>query len=135
MHQAAAAHKLAMRFMAKGRPSGISGPNLEPKSWSAHSVEAARLAHAAGKLMGAFSDTVLAVQRLAERGEADRPGDFTSKWPSVAGGNGNRRGYGQWGGARPGVPVGGMSEIASPTLQARLESSLGTCSGCTALPR
>jgi hypothetical protein len=63
MHQAAAAHRLAMRFVAKAdhQLGQIDGWN--PKAWPAHSVEAARLAHAAGKLMGAFSDTVLTVQR------------------------------------------------------------------------
>jgi len=64
--QAAAAHKLAMRFMAKADQQlsrfGSGGHR-------AHSIEAARLAHAAGKLMGAFADTVLTVQRRRSGGK------------------------------------------------------------------
>ena len=36
--------------------------------YQAHSAEAARLAHAAGKLMGAFNDAVLTVQRRRSGG-------------------------------------------------------------------
>jgi hypothetical protein len=67
MHQAATAHKLAMRFMGKANLSEVDTWN--PAYYQAHSVEAARLAHAAGKLMGAFSDTVLAVQRRRNGGK------------------------------------------------------------------
>ena len=42
---------------------------MATEPWSAHSVEVARLAHAAGKLMGAFSDTVLTVQRRRNAGK------------------------------------------------------------------
>jgi hypothetical protein len=38
-------------------------------SYQAHSVEVARLAHAAGKLIGPFSDTVLTVQRRRSGGK------------------------------------------------------------------
>ena len=82
MQQAAAAHKLAMRFMAKADHQLSQVDTWNPGSYQAHSVEAARLAQAAGKLMGAFSDTVGPV--AAERPEAGRPGD------SPASGRGGR---------------------------------------------
>jgi hypothetical protein len=69
MHQAAAAHKLAMRFIAKADNQLSQVDTWNPKAWSAHSVKAARLAHAAGKLIGAFSDTVLTVQRRRSGGK------------------------------------------------------------------
>jgi hypothetical protein len=45
------------------------GGYLEPKVWAAHSVGSARLAHVAGKLMGAFNDGVLTVQRRRSGGK------------------------------------------------------------------
>src|SRR5260370_12335043 len=69
MPQAGAAHKLAMRLMAKAEHQLSQVDTWNAKAWSAHSVEAARLAHAAGKLMGAFSDTVLTVQRRRSGGK------------------------------------------------------------------
>src|SRR5262249_62263285 len=48
--QAAAAHRLAMRFLAKADDQLNQVHGYNPNAWSAHSVEAARLAHAAGKL-------------------------------------------------------------------------------------
>jgi hypothetical protein len=69
MHQAAAAHKLAMRFMAKADHQLSQVQSWNPASYQAHSVEAARLAHEAGKLMSAFSDTVLTVQRRRSGGK------------------------------------------------------------------
>jgi hypothetical protein len=69
MYQAAAAHKLAMRFIAKADHQLSQVDTWSPASYQAHSVEAARLAHAAGKLMGAFSDTVLTVQRRRSGGK------------------------------------------------------------------
>ena len=69
MEQAAAAHKLAMRFMAKAGTQLSEVQTWNPSSWAAHSVEAARLAHAAGKLMGAFNDGVLTVQRRRSGGK------------------------------------------------------------------
>jgi hypothetical protein len=69
MHEAASAHKLAMRFMAKADQQLSQVQTWNPKAWSAHSVEAALLAHAAGKLMGAFSDAVLTVQRRRSGGK------------------------------------------------------------------
>jgi hypothetical protein len=69
MHQAAATHKLAIRFLAKAVHQLSQVDTWNSKAWSAHSVEAARLAHAAGKLMGAFSDTVLTVQRRRSGGK------------------------------------------------------------------
>src|SRR5262249_40902169 len=67
--QAAAAHRLAMRFLAKADDQLNQVHGYNPNAWSAHSVEAARLAHAAGKLMGAFGDTVLTVQRRRNGGK------------------------------------------------------------------
>ena len=69
MHQAAAAHKLAMRFMAKADHQLSQVDTWNSQRDQAHSVEAARLAHAAGKLMGAFADTVLTVQRRRSGGK------------------------------------------------------------------
>jgi hypothetical protein len=69
MHQAAAAHKLGMRFLAKADHQLSQVDTWNPGSYQAHSVEAARLAHAAGKLMSAFSDTVLTVQRRRSGGK------------------------------------------------------------------
>ena len=43
-HQAAAAHKLAMRFMAKADHQLSQVDTWNPGSYQAHSVEAARLA-------------------------------------------------------------------------------------------
>jgi hypothetical protein len=67
--QAAAAHKLAMRLMAKAEQQLSQVDTWNPKAWSAHSVEAARLAHAAGKMMGAFNDAVLTIQRRRSGGK------------------------------------------------------------------
>jgi hypothetical protein len=69
MEQAAAAHKLAMRFMAKAGHQLSQVDTWNSTSWAAHSVEAARLAHAAGKLLGAFNDSVLTVQRRRSGGK------------------------------------------------------------------
>ena len=69
VHQAAAAHKLAMRLIAKAEHQLSQVQDWNPKAWSAHSVEAARLTHAAGKLMGAFNDAVLTVQRRPSGGK------------------------------------------------------------------
>ena len=51
-----------MRLLAKAEGQLSQVDTWNAKAWSAHCVEAARLAHAAGKLMSAFSDTVLTVQ-------------------------------------------------------------------------
>jgi len=67
--QAAAAHKLTMRLMAKADHQLSQVDTWNPKAWSVHSVEAARLVHAAGKLMGAFSDAVLTIQRRRNGGK------------------------------------------------------------------
>jgi hypothetical protein len=56
-------------FMAKADHQLSQVDTWNPASYQAHSVEAARLAHAAGKLMGAFSDTVLTVQRRRSGGK------------------------------------------------------------------
>jgi hypothetical protein len=58
MHQAAAAHKPAMRFMAKADHRA---------SYQAHSVEAAPLAHAAGKLMWTFNADAGILRLIAPR--------------------------------------------------------------------
>ena len=63
MEQGAAAHKLIMQLLAKAAHQLSQVDTWNQQSWSAHSVEAARLTHAAGKLMGAFNDAVLTVQR------------------------------------------------------------------------
>jgi hypothetical protein len=69
MHQAAAAHKLAMRFMTKADHQLSQVDTWNPGSYQAHSVEAARLGQAASKLMGAFNDAVLTVQRRRSGGK------------------------------------------------------------------
>jgi hypothetical protein len=66
--QAAAAHKLAMRLLAKA-DHHLERAHSGNAYYQAHSVEAARLAHAAGKLMGAFANTVLTVQRRRSGGK------------------------------------------------------------------
>jgi hypothetical protein len=67
-HQTAAAHKLAMRFLAKADHQ-LSKANEFNRDWQAHSVEAARMAQSAVKLMGASADAVLAVQRRRSGGK------------------------------------------------------------------
>jgi hypothetical protein len=67
--QAAAAHKLAMRLMTKAEHQLSQVDTWNPKAWSAHSVEAARLAHAASRVMGAFNDAVLTIQRRRNGGK------------------------------------------------------------------
>jgi hypothetical protein len=69
MHQAAVADKLAMRLLAKAEHQLSQVDSWNAAHYQAHSVEAARLAHAAGKLMGAFADTVLTVQRRRSGGK------------------------------------------------------------------
>src|SRR5262249_50194125 len=51
--QDATAHKLAMRFMRKAEHQLSQVDTSNPKAWSAHSVEAARLASAAARVIGA----------------------------------------------------------------------------------
>jgi hypothetical protein len=72
-HQLAASHRLGMKFIEKatlllGRfDLGLSG--LRPASdLQANSVEAARLANAAGRMMSAYQDGLLALDRI-RRGE------------------------------------------------------------------
>jgi hypothetical protein len=67
--QAAAAHKLAMRLMTKAEHQLSQVDTWNPKAWAAHSVEAARLAHAAGKVMGAFNDAIMTIQRRRSGGK------------------------------------------------------------------
>ena len=67
MHQAAAAHKPAMRFMAKADHQLSQVDTWNRASYQAHSVEAARLAHAAGKLMGAFNADAGILRLIAPR--------------------------------------------------------------------
>ncbi len=67
-HQTAAAHKVAMRFLAKA-DHHLSKANEFSRDWQAHSVEAARMAQSAVKLMGASADAVLAVQRRRSGGK------------------------------------------------------------------
>jgi hypothetical protein len=67
--QAAAAHKLVMRLMTKAEHQLSQVDTWNPKAWSAHSVEAARLAHAASRVMGAFNDAVLTIQRRRTGGK------------------------------------------------------------------
>lgn len=67
MHQAAAAHKPAMRFMAKADHQLSQVDTWNRASYQAHSVEAARLAHAAGKLMGAFNVDAGILRLIAPR--------------------------------------------------------------------
>ena len=107
MHQAAAAHKLAMRFMAKADHQLSQVQSWNPASYQAHSVEAARLAYAAGKLMSAFFGYRANGPASAERGKAGRPGHppasrcrrRMSTAAKLTGGN-----------------RGGRSEILRPTL-------------------
>ena len=51
-----------MRFLAKA-DDHLSKANEFNRDWQAHSVEAARLAQTAVKLMGASDDAILTVQR------------------------------------------------------------------------
>jgi len=67
-HQSAAAHKVAMRFLAKA-DHHLSKANEFNRDWQAHSVEAARMAQSAVKLIGASADAVLAVQRRRSGGK------------------------------------------------------------------
>jgi hypothetical protein len=67
-HQTAAAHKVAMRFLAKA-DHHLSKANEFNSHWQAHSVEAARMAQAAVKLMGASADAVLTVGRRRSGGQ------------------------------------------------------------------
>jgi hypothetical protein len=67
-HQTAAAHKVAMRFLTKA-DHHLSKANEFNRDWQAHSVEAARMAQSAVKLMGASADAVLAVQRRRSGGK------------------------------------------------------------------
>jgi hypothetical protein len=67
--QAAAAHKLAMRLMTKAGHQLSQVDTWNPKAWAAHSVEAARLANAACRVMGAFNDAVVTVQRRRSGGK------------------------------------------------------------------
>src|SRR5262249_52581553 len=67
--QAAAAHKLAMKLMTKAEYQVSQVQEWNSKTWSAHSVEAARLTHAAGRAMGAFNDAVLTIQRRRSGGK------------------------------------------------------------------
>jgi hypothetical protein len=67
-HQTAAAHKVAMRFLAKA-DHHLSKANEFNRDWQAHSVEAARLAQSAVKLIGASADAVLAIQRRRSGGK------------------------------------------------------------------
>ena len=66
--QTAAAHKVAMRFLAKA-DDHLSKANEFSRDWQAHSVEAARMAQSAVKLMGASADAALAVQRRRSGGK------------------------------------------------------------------
>jgi hypothetical protein len=67
--QAAAAHRLAMRMLTKAEHQLSQVDTWNPKAWSAHSVEAARLANAACRVMGAFSDAVVTIQRRRSGGK------------------------------------------------------------------
>jgi hypothetical protein len=67
--QSAATHKLAMRFMAKAEQQLSQVDSRNPGHCQAHSAEAARLAHAAGKMMAAFSDAVMTIQRRRSGGK------------------------------------------------------------------
>ena len=114
MHQAAAAHKLAMRFMVKAGHQLSQVDTWNPASYQAHSIEAARLAHAAGKLMGAFSDAVLAVQRRRSGGK-----QVVQVISPTSGRGCRRQGHRRGtvkGGASPGLLVSGQNEIRPATL-------------------
>jgi hypothetical protein len=67
-HQSAAAHKVAMHFLAKADHQ-LSKANEFNRDWQAHSVEAARMAQSAVKLMGASADAVMAVERRRSGGK------------------------------------------------------------------
>jgi hypothetical protein len=113
VHQAAAAHKLAMRLIAKAEHQLSQVQDWNPKAWSAHSVEAARLTHAAGKLMGAFNDTVLTVQRRRTGGKQVVKVIHQQVAAPAAGPSWRARSRA---GARPGASVGGRSEIGPAPL-------------------
>jgi hypothetical protein len=67
-HRTSAAHKAAMNFLAKA-DHHLSKANEFNRDWQAHSVEAARMAQAAVKLMGAPDDAILTVQRRRSGGK------------------------------------------------------------------
>jgi hypothetical protein len=67
--QAAAAHKLAIRLMTKAEHQLSQVDTWNPKAWAAHSVEATRLAHAASRVMDAFNNAVLTIQRRRRGGK------------------------------------------------------------------
>jgi hypothetical protein len=116
--QAAAAHKLVMRLMAKAEHHLEKADTFNPH-YQAHCVEATRLTNAAARAMGAFNDAVLTVQRRRSGGKqvvqvihqqvAIGPGGKAIVAGAVKGG---RRARGK---------LGGRSEISPATLQARLE--------------
>ena len=66
--QAAGAHKLAMRLMAKAEHHLSKADTLNPH-YQAHCVEATRLTNAAARAMGAFNDAVLTIQRRRSGGK------------------------------------------------------------------
>jgi hypothetical protein len=66
--QAAGAHKLAMRLMAKAEHHLSKADTLSPH-YQAHCVEATRLTNAAARAMGAFNDAVLTIQRRRSGGK------------------------------------------------------------------
>jgi hypothetical protein len=66
--QAAAAHKLTTRLMAKAEHHLAKADTFNPH-YQAHCVEATRLTNAAARAMGAFNDAVLTVQRRRSGGK------------------------------------------------------------------
>ena len=112
-HQTAAAHKVAMRFLAKADHQ-LSKANEFNRDWQAHSVEAARMAQSAVKLMGASADAVLAIQRRRSGGKQvvqvihQQVAVGAGGKAIVAGTVKGRR--------KAGAVAGGRSEIRKPTL-------------------
>jgi len=128
--QLAAAHKLTMRLMAKANQH-LSLADSSSSYYQAHSVEAARLAQAANKLMGTFADTTLAIQRRRRGGKQvvqvihQQVAEAPAARPSSPEQSRGER--------RPGVG-GGQSEIRPPALYARLEGGFGVGAGRPTLP-
>jgi hypothetical protein len=74
VHQLAVSHRLGMKFMDKARmllgrfDLGLSGL-CSPTESQAYSVEAARLANAGARMMSAYTDALLALDRVRRGGK------------------------------------------------------------------
>jgi hypothetical protein len=76
VHEMAAAHKLAMHMVEQSTHL-VDRHESWGKINPAHSIEAARLAHAVARMMGAFQDGLLTLERI-RRGAKQTVKLFTS---------------------------------------------------------